>query len=125
MALASTTTHYGAEIDPAAPPARYHPRSLSVHSKRRFARHRRDEYLGQIAGSPNPWQVAAIESLVRREWLALVAERADDLDTALRADREYQKLADSFRRSLTPPAAQPAPPSLADLFRRGASVDAA
>jgi hypothetical protein len=37
--------------------------------------------------------------------MALVAERADDPDTALRADREYQKLLADFRRSLPVPTA--------------------
>jgi hypothetical protein len=97
----------------ATPPHRYCPRSLSVHSRRRFGRRRRAEYLGQLVGTPTPWQVAAIESLVRREWLALLAERSEDLDTALRADREYQKLLDAYRRSLEPAATKPADPMAA------------
>ncbi len=46
---------------------RYCPRSLSIHSRRRFNHRRRAEYMAQIAGRPTPWQSACIESLIRRE----------------------------------------------------------
>jgi hypothetical protein len=94
---------------------RYCPRSLSIHSRRRFNTRRKREYLSQIVGRPSRWQIAAVESLLRREWISLVAERADDPDTALRADREYQKLLADFRRSLPPPASAPQP-TLADVL---------
>jgi hypothetical protein len=106
----------------AAQPYRYVPRSLSIHSRRRFNTRRKREYLSQIVGRPSRWQIAAVESLLRREWISLVAERADDPDTALRADREYQKLLADFRRSLPPPTAAPQPPSfeqvLSDIVAR-------
>ena len=115
MALTRTDAQTSTEATPTARPRRYNPRSLSIHSKWRFARHRRREYLRQIVGVPTPWQLAAIESLVRREWVTRLAEHGDDLDGTIRADREYQKLAADFRRSLVPAAARP--PTLADLKR--------
>ena len=107
---------------------RYTPRSLSVHSRWRFGRRRRAEYLAQIPGIPLPWQVAAIESLIRREWLTMLAERSENVDTALRCDFAYQKLAADFRRSLPPPAPAPQPSfqeTLAGIVarRRGADAD--
>ncbi len=97
-------------------PYRYVPRSLSVHSRRRFNTRRKREYLSEIVGRPSRWQIAAVELLLRREWMALVAERSDDPDTALRADREYQKLLADFRRSLPVPATAPAAPTLAEAM---------
>ena len=123
MASKSTPARPSAEPSRSASVHRYTPRSLSVHSRWRFGRRRKAEYLGQIPGSPSPWQVAAIERLIRREWLTMLAERSDDVDTTLRADREYQKLAGDFRRSLPLPAAAPAPSLsdvLADIARRRA-----
>jgi len=108
--LAPTSTHAQNHPDPtpASRPHRYVPRSLSVHSKWRFNRRRRAEYLAQVNGTPSPWQVAAIESLIRREWVTRLAEHGDDLDGTIRADREYQKLLADFRRSIVAAAARPA-----------------
>jgi hypothetical protein len=106
MALPRTHAQNRTEANSAAHPRRYQPRSLSIHSRWRFNRRRRAEYMSQIALSPpSLWQIAAIESLIRREWVTRLAEHGDDLDGTIRADREYQKLADAFRRSLAPPAA--------------------
>jgi hypothetical protein len=121
MADLRTSSQTADNADPAAQLYRYVPRSLSIHSRRRFNTRRTREYLSQIDGRPSRWQIAAVESLLRREWMALVAERADDPDTALRADREFQKLLADFRRSLPTPAAAPQPSLsdvLADIARR-------
>jgi hypothetical protein len=114
MAPASTHAQNRPDPAPAPRPQRYVPRSLSIHSKWRFARRRRAEYLDQIVGAPTPWQIAAIESLIRREWLTRTAEDIGDLDGTIRADREYQKLLDAFRRSLAPAAAPQ--PTLAEAI---------
>jgi hypothetical protein len=111
----STPAQPSAESSRSAGVPRYTPRSLSIHSRWRFGRRRKTEYLAQISGEPSPWQVAAIESLIRREWLTMLAERRDDADQALRADFAYQKLAADFRRSLPQPT--PAPqPTLTDIL---------
>jgi hypothetical protein len=121
MAPPRTSSQTADNAEQAAQLYRYSPRSLSIHSRRRFNTRRTREYLSEIVGRPTRWQIAAVESLLRREWMALVAERADDPDTALRADREYQKLLEAFRRSLPPPASPPQPSLsdvLADIARR-------
>jgi hypothetical protein len=107
LAPTGTNAQNRTEVNSAVRPRRYNPRSLSVHSKWRFNRRRRAEYFRQIVGTPTPWQIACVESLIRREWVTRLAEHGDDLDGTIRADREFQKLADAFRRSLTPPAAKP------------------
>jgi hypothetical protein len=87
----------------ASHPYRYVPRSLSIHSRRRFNTRRKREYLLQVGDRPtSSWQLAAIESLIRGEWVAIVAERSGDPYQALRADHDYQKLLADFRRSLQP-----------------------
>lgn len=114
MSLLRTSSLTIDDTAPADQLARYCPRSLSIHSKRRFATRRTREYLSQIVGRPSRWQIACIESLIRREWATLVAERTGHPETAIRADREYQKLLDTFRRSIQP---TPAPqPSLQDVL---------
>jgi hypothetical protein len=104
MAQLRTSSHTTDNAAQASQPYRYVPRSLSIHSRRRFNTRRKREYLLQVGGRPTSWQLAAIESLLRREWVAIVAERKGDPYQALRADHDYQKLLGDFRRSLPPPA---------------------
>jgi hypothetical protein len=119
MAPLRTSSQTAANAAPQAAqqqPYRYAPRSLSIHSRRRFNTRRKREYLLQVGDRSTSWQLAAIESLLRREWVAIVAERSGDPYQALRADHDYQKLLGDFRRSLPPPAAAPQPPSFEQVL---------
>lgn len=74
----------------------YLPRRFGQRSRHRFDVARRRSYLGQIGGTPSPWQAATIDGLIALEWAALVGE-ADGGIPALRESREHRRL---FQRLL-------------------------
>jgi hypothetical protein len=106
------------------------PRTFTRKGKWYFGKDRRQRYVGQCGGSPDPAQCALIEDLISLEWSALAAEKLAENNnsvnlTAMRESREhrrlFQRLLGDFRKTLrvpsqsAPPESPPKPPTLADI----------
>ena len=83
-----------------SPLGRYSPVRITEHSRWRFFRHRRDELLRRIGGTPTERQGLAIEMLVQAEWAVTVAEHDAGAATDPRTRIDAMRVAGDARKQV-------------------------